>query len=397
MENHDWIMDPSSSSYPYKPSSRPNSPWRSIPLIPLALLLFAIALLTRNWFGWGELHDSNAQPRPITPRGELAADELATIQLFQQASKSVVYITTSTVRSGYFNFNATEIPLGTGSGFVWDEKGHIVTNFHVLEDAGRAKVMLPDQSVWQAVLVGAAPDKDLAVLKINAPPSRLHPIMLGTSGDLQVGQKAFAIGNPFGLDQTLTTGVVSGLGREIRSRSGRIIDGVIQTDAAVNPGNSGGPLLDSAGRLIGVNTAIYSPSGASAGIGFAIPVDTVNRIVPRLLRDGRIIRTGFGVAIAPDQALRELGIEGVLIRTVQPGSAAEAAGMRSTRLTEDGDVLLGDIIIAVDGKKVRNSEELFSILDDYDVGDTVEVTLIRNARTNEEREVTVNVTLQALN
>ncbi len=391
-------MDPLSyPPEPHKQSSRQPSLWRRLPLIPLALLLLAFALLARNWFGSSSLYDSNAEPRPITARGELAADEQATIHLFQQASKSVVYITTSTVQSGYFNFNATEIPVGTGSGFVWDDKGHIVTNFHVLEEAGRAKVMLPDQTVWQAALVGAAPDKDLAVLRINAPAARLHPIMLGVSQDLQVGQKAFAIGNPFGLDQTLTTGVVSGLGREIRARSGRMIDGVIQTDAAVNPGNSGGPLLDSAGRLIGVNTAIYSPSGASAGIGFAIPVDTVNRIVPQLLRDGKIVRAGLGVAIAPDQALRELGVEGVLIRTVQPGSAAEQAGMRSTQLTEDGDLVLGDVIVAVDGKKTANSEELFAALDNYKVGDTVEVTLLRNARTKQERQVTVEVTLQALN
>jgi S1-C subfamily serine protease len=330
-------------------------------------------------------------------RGDLAADEKATIELFQQSSRSVVYISTSTVQSGYFNFNATEMPLGTGSGFIWDEQGHIVTNFHVLEDASRAQVMLPDQSIHSATFVGAAEDKDLAVLKINAPAGKLLPIPIGTSKDLQVGQKAFAIGNPFGLDQTLTTGVVSGLGREIRARNGRTIDGVIQTDAAVNPGNSGGPLLDSAGRLIGVNTAIYSPSGASAGIGFAIPVDTVNRIVPQLIREGRIVRAGFGVAIAPDQIMEELGIEGVLVRTVQPGSAAEAAGMRSTRLRGEQDIAFGDIILAVDEKKVTDTERLFSVLDNYKVGDIVTVTVLRNARTNEEQKVNLKVTLQAWN
>jgi S1-C subfamily serine protease len=330
-------------------------------------------------------------------RGDLAADEQATIELFQAASRSVVYITTSTVQTGYFNFNATEMPLGTGSGFIWDDQGHIVTNFHVLEDASRAQVMLPDQSIYSARFVGAAEDKDLAVLKIDAPSGKLLPIPIGASKDLQVGQKAFAIGNPFGLDQTLTTGVVSGLGREIRARNGHTIDGVIQTDAAVNPGNSGGPLLDSAGRLIGVNTAIYSPSGASAGIGFAIPVDTVNRIVPQLIRDGKIVRVGMGVVLVPDPLLDELGIEGALVRTVQPGSAAEQAGIQPTRLRGERDIALGDIIVAVDGKKVTDNERLLSIIDDYQIGDAVTVTVLRNATTNQEQKLDLQVTLQALN
>jgi S1-C subfamily serine protease len=387
-------------SYPPSPQPYPSpqraSAWRRAPLIPLALLVLAIALLARNWMGWGDPYDPDAQPRPVVSRGDLAQDEQSTIELFRQASRSVVFVTTSTVQQDYFNLNVTEMPLGAGSGVIWDEQGHIVTNFHVLQDARRIRVMLPDQSIYPATLIGEAPDKDLAVLKINAPAGRLQPIPIGSSEDLQVGQKAFAIGNPFGLDQTLTTGVVSGLGREIRARNGRTIDNVIQTDAAINPGNSGGPLLDSAGRLIGVNTAIYSPSGASAGIGFAIPVDTVNRIVPQLLRDGRVERAGFGVAIFPDQALDEFGLKGVLIRAVQPGSAAERAGMRSTEVTDDRDVLLGDIIIAVDGKEVTSIERLYAILDKHKVGDTVTVTVLRNARRKNETKVDLNVTLQAL-
>jgi S1-C subfamily serine protease len=387
-----------SYSQPVQPYQRPRRSgawWRSS-LIPLALLVLAFALLARSWMNWSNPYDPNAQPRPVAARGDLALDEKSTIELFQQASQSVVFVTTSTLQQDYFSLNATEMPLGAGSGVVWDEQGHIVTNFHVLEDARRIRVMLPDQSIHPATLIGEAPDKDLAVLKISAPTGSLRPIPVGASEGLQVGQKAFAIGNPFGLDQTLTTGVISGLGREIQARNGRTIDNVIQTDAAINPGNSGGPLLDSAGRLIGVNTAIYSPSGASAGIGFAIPVDTVNRIVPQLLRNGRVERAGFGVFIFPDQVTEQLGLEGVLVRAVQPGSGAEQAGMQSTEIIDDRNVVLGDIIVAVDGKKVSTTEELLSILDKYKAGDTVKVTVLRGARSGDEKKADLQVTLQAL-
>ncbi len=244
------------------------------------------------------------------------------------ASPSVVYLTSLALKRDIFSLNLFEIPHGAGSGFVWDQDGHIITNFHVIQEASGARVTLADHSVWDAQLVGTAPDQDLAVLYINAPKHQLKPIAIGTSGDLQVGQKVFAIGNPFGLDQTLTTGIISALGREINAVTGRTISGVIQTDAAINPGNSGGPLLDSAGRLIGVNTAIYSPSGVSTGIGFAVPVDTVNRVVPQLIRHGRIIRPGLGVRIADDATARRFGLQGVLIIQVEKGSAAETAGLR---------------------------------------------------------------------
>ncbi|HTS03462.1 MAG TPA: trypsin-like peptidase domain-containing protein, partial [Thermoanaerobaculia bacterium] len=218
----------------------------------------------------GRLKGAAAAPRPVTARGDLASDEKATIELFQRCSPSVVYITTLARRPVNF-FEMTEVAQGTGSGFVWDRQGHIVTNFHVIENSDSLVVTLADQSNWKATLVGAEPDKDLAVLRIGAPEAKLPPILVGTSHDLKVGQKVFAIGNPFGLDETLTTGIVSALGRTIESVTGRKIQDVVQTDAAINPGNSGGPLLDSAGRLIGVNTQIASPSGASAGIGFAVP------------------------------------------------------------------------------------------------------------------------------
>jgi S1-C subfamily serine protease len=325
----------------------------------------------------------------------LAEDERATIELFKNRSPSVVFITTAeTFRDG-LSFNVLEIPRGTGTGVVWDTDGHILTNFHVIEGASRAQVTLGDK-VWNARLTGTAPDKDLAVLKIDAPGEVLRPVVVGSSHDLQVGQKVFAIGNPFGLDQTLTTGVISGLGREINARTGRVIQDVIQTDAAINPGNSGGPLLDSGGRLIGINTAIFSPSGAYAGVGFAIPVNTVNRIVPQIIRHGRVVRPGFGILIAPDHLLEQVGLQGVLVREVQSGSAAEVAGMLGIRRNEDGVPQFGDIITAIDGKEIGNAEDLFRALDRYKVADTVEVELLRNARTPEARTETLSVKLQSL-
>lgn len=256
-------------------------------LWPLLLLLVVAGVLLGRFgpdgtFGFLGL-GPQAEPRAITQRGDLAEDEKSTIVLFKQASPSVVHITTLTLRQDRVTLDVFQIPRGTGSGFVWDEAGHIVTNYHVLQEANAAQVKLADRSTWRARLVDAYPDMDLAVLRIDAPKKRLRPIPIGTSHDLQVGQKVFAIGNPFGLDQTLTTGVVSAVGREIESVTRRPIKNMIQTDAAINPGNSGGPLLDSSGRLIGVNTSIYSTSGGFMGIGFAIPVDEVNRVVPQLI------------------------------------------------------------------------------------------------------------------
>ncbi|GIX46902.1 MAG: 2-alkenal reductase [Candidatus Tectimicrobiota bacterium] len=354
----------------------------------LALAAFVLGLWAGGHLLPG-LAANRAAPRPIAPRGELWREELATIELFRRASPSVVYITTVALRRDIFTLNLFEIPQGTGSGFIWDREGHIITNFHVIQGASAAKVTLADHSEWDARLVGIAPDKDLAVLRIDAPPERLQPIPLGTSADLQVGQKAFAIGNPFGLDQTLTTGVISALGREITSVTGRTISGVIQTDAAINPGNSGGPLLDSAGRLIGVNTAIYSPSGANAGIGFAVPVDTVNRVVPQLIRYGRVIRPGLGVRVADDATAQRLGIEGVLIIQVEKGSPAERAGLRGTRRDLLGRLVLGDIIVAIDNDPIKTTNDLFDALEKHQVGDTVTVTIVR-----QDKRLRLPVTLQ---
>ena len=294
-------------------------------------------------------------------------------------------ITAIGVERDLFTLNLYQIPQGTGSGFVWDTRGNVITNFHVIQNADAAQATLADQSNWKARVVGTAPDKDLAVLRIEAPANRLHPIPIGTSKDLQVGQSVFAIGNPFGLDQTLTTGVISALNREIESVTRRPIQGVIQSDAAINPGNSGGPLLDSAGRLIGVNTAIYSPSGTSAGIGFAIPVDTVNRIVPELIRSGKIIRPGLGVQIADEQIAERLGVSGLLVVDVARGGAAARAGIRPTRRDAEGRLRLGDVIEAVDGKKIESTNDLFLLLEKYKVGDSVTLSLLRDGRTVQTR------------
>ncbi|MCI3953141.1 MAG: 2-alkenal reductase, partial [Burkholderiales bacterium] len=284
---------------------------------------------------------------------------------------------------GFSPLDVMQVPKGTGSGFIWADRGHVVTNFHVIQGSG-ARVTLSDQSTWRAALVGAFPDRDIAVLRIDAPKEKLTPIALGTSKDLQVGQKVYAIGNPFGLDQTLTTGIISALNREIESLTQRTIQGVIQTDAAINPGNSGGPLLDSAARLIGVNTAIFSPSGAFAGIGFAIPVDEVNRIVPRLIRDGKFIRPALGIQAAPPQFSTSLGIKkGVAVLGVLPRSPAQAAGIRPFQRGPGGEVIAGDVIIAIEGTPVGNIDELLNALERHQPGETVKVTVLREGKTIE--------------
>jgi len=339
---------------------------------------FVLALIILGLWWWtdrGERphYDRRAEPRVVAARGDLAEDEKNTIAVFEEVAPSVVYITSIEVRRSIFSLNVYEIPQGTGSGFIWDNEGRIVTNYHVVGDASRVEVTLGDNAVYKGVMVGAAPDKDIAVLQIAAPADELKPIPLGDSETLQVGQKVFAIGNPFGLDHTITSGIVSALDREITAVTGRTIQGVIQTDAAINPGNSGGPLLDSAGRLIGVNTAIYSPSGASAGIGFAVPVDVVNRVVPEIIRHGKVIRPGIGVTLASERIARRLEIKGLLVISVQPGSSAAKAGIRETRQVR-GKIILGDIILAINGVPVESYDDLRNELDRYHIGD--EVTLI---------------------
>jgi S1-C subfamily serine protease len=363
---------------------RHTPPWVgcSWPLLLVSALL--VFLVWRIWFaGSSSGLERDATLRVVSPRGDLAADEKSTIELFKNASPAVMHITTLNVRQDRLTLDMHQIPRGTGSGFIWDDAGHVVTNYHVIQNADVAQVTLADQSSWKARLVGTYPDKDLAVLIIDAPKAKLVPIPVGTSDDLMVGQKVYAIGNPFGLDRSLTTGIISALGREIESVTRRPIKNMIQTDAAINPGNSGGPLLDSAGRLIGVNTSIFSPSGAYAGIGFAIPVDEVNRVVPQLIRNGKVTRPTLGVQTAPDQLMRQLGLKGVLVMGVQPGSAAAKAGLRPTRKDEDGQIELGDLIVAIDGAAVESNSQLLDALENKEADAHVVITVMRDGKKQE--------------
>lgn len=353
-------------------------------LLWLFLLAFpAQALVAQEWGRpLGPAYQGpEVRPRPITPRAfQFEPAETATIEVFEQSSRSVVFISNTAIRRDFWTLNIFEVPQGSGSGFIWNRQGHIVTNFHVIYGADSINVVLADRSGYPARVVGVDPDHDLAVLQIRAPEEKLNPIVVGSSRDLQVGQKVLAIGNPFGLDHTLTTGVVSALGRTIKSMTDRTIDGVIQTDAAINPGNSGGPLLDSAGRMIGVNTQILSPSGAFAGIGFAVPVDTVNRIVPQLIQYGKLIRPGLGVSLVPDVVARRLGVKGLIVGRVAPGSPAEQAGLRETREAPGGGIRLGDVITGVDGKHVEEADDLLRILDRHSIGDQVSVEFLRDGQ-----------------
>ena len=343
-------------------------------LAAAALAFFAVPALVHS--------RTDAAPRAVAPRGPLAADEVAHIEVFRKASPSVVHITSLAAQRDMFSMNVQQVPRGTGTGFVWDNAGHIVTNFHVIQAANGAKVTLADQSTYDATLVGAFPDRDLAVLRIDAPKDKLPPIALGTSRELLVGQRVYAIGNPFGLDQTLTTGIISALNREIESFNNRTIRGVIQTDAAINPGNSGGPLLDSAGRLIGVNTQIASPSGASAGIGFAIPADEVNRIVPRLIRDGRFVRPALGVSAGPADLQRALKLpKGVPLVQVGAGSPAAKAGLQAFRRGSRGEVVAGDVITAINDEPVADWDAMLSALERRQPGESVTLTVWRSGQT----------------
>jgi len=362
-------------------------------LLRLSLLGVVVFLAVALWRGLPRQGGApDTAPRAVLARGELASDEQSTIELFERSKDSVVFISTRQQVQDFWTRNVFSVPRGTGSGFIWDDAGHVITNFHVIQGASEATVRLSDGRDYTAGLVGASPAHDIAVLRIGVGFKRPPPVPLGTSEDLKVGQKVFAIGNPFGLDWTLTTGIVSALDRSLPSDYGATIDHLIQTDAAINPGNSGGPLLDSAGRLIGINTAIFSPSGASAGIGFAVPVDTVNRVVPQLIGQGRYIRPALGIEI-DDRLNQRLGAllrtDGVFVLRVAPGSAAETAGLRAARIAADGSFVAGDVIVAVEGRKVATVGELLGRLDDFKVGETVKLGLLRDGEPAE-----VSVTLQ---
>jgi S1-C subfamily serine protease len=335
-------------------------------------------------------HHSSAQPREISERGQLTAGERNTINLFEAASPSVVHIETTELRRRRFSRVADEYPQGTGSGFIWDARGYVVTNYHVVKGSKRILVSGPGFHRLEATMVGADPVTDLAVVLIKPPKGPLPELPVGTSSNLRTGQSVYAIGNPFGLDQTLTTGVISGLKREIRSQSGSPIHDVIQTDAAINPGNSGGPLLDSSGRLIGVNTAIHSPSGASAGVGFAVPVDTVNRIVPQIIEFGAPAQPTIGVYLAPDYWTQSQGIPGVVLSQVLENGPAARAGIKGLSENKEGRLFLGDVVLAINQHAVRSEDSFRRVLSSYAPGEKITLTLLRDSA-----EVKVEVKLEA--
>jgi len=323
------------------------------------------------------------EPRSIAPRGPLLAPEQAMVALFENAAPSVAYITTEVVsRAGFFG---AEVARGAGSGFVWDSAGHIVTNNHVVEGAARVYVQLDAGDAIEAKVVGASAEYDLAVVRLLHKPRDLRPIDLGTSGDLKIGQLVYAIGNPFGLQRTLTHGIVSALDRQLPTSYEREIAGVIQTDAAINPGNSGGPLLDSAGRLVGVNTAIRSESGSSAGIGFAIPVDLVNRVVPSLIARGRAPLPGIGITPVRPDLVERAGIAGVVIAEVRRGTPAAEVGLKPMN-PKTGD--LGDVIVGINGKRIDGLSSFVAELGRVGVDAVAELAVVRG---DKERKVRVRV------
>ena len=330
---------------------------------------------------------SGAAFSETTPAGltdpAVATDEQNNIEIYRALSPGVVNVHSTSATRDFFGF--VEEQEGSGSGSVIDQEGNILTNYHVIEGATKLAVSFGGQKNYPAQLVGGDPDTDLAVIKlIERPKGPLTIISLGDSDKLEVGQKVLAIGNPFGLDRTLTTGVISGLQRPIRARNGRPIEGAIQTDASINPGNSGGPLLDSHGRMIGINSQILSPSGASAGVGFAVPVNIAKRIVPQLVRSGEVRRPKLGIGTRDVQPLKsqlDLPIDdGVIILQVAPGEAAANAGLRGVAQTENGDFEIGDIILGMDGEKIANTDDLYRMLDKHQVGDTVQLQIFRNGR-----------------
>jgi 2-alkenal reductase len=354
-------------------------------LIVLAIILTTAFLAATSSLIWAQ-RDRPLEPRSITPRGALMDGERAMVSLFENAAPSVAYITTENEVRGWFG--EVGVAQGEGSGFVWDNRGHVVTNYHVIAGAKSVSVILVnDKEPIEATLVGEAPEYDLAVVKLKTIPNGIRPIPLGTSRDLKIGQSVIAIGNPFGLNRTLTTGVVSALDRYLPTQGAVEISGVIQTDAAINPGNSGGPLLDSAGRLIGVNTAIRSASGSSAGVGFSIPVDIVNRIVPQLIARGVAARPGIGIEPLDPNLVARRGLKGVVIAVVRPGTPAAQAGLKP--LTQRGNRFeLGDIITAVNGRNIDTFSNYFAELDRVGIGNTAELTVTNDGKT---RKVNVKV------
>jgi 2-alkenal reductase len=370
-------------------------PDRTVRILAAAVLVL-LALYVAQPYLQPLLYSADA-PRVIAARGDLAQSEQTTVALFERASPSVVHVFAQSAATGRDLLDpddegGEQSGTQTGTGFVWDGAGHVVTNTHVVQNAARSggsvSVRLSDGEVVSATLVGLAPSYDLAVLRLGRVTKMPPPLAIGSSEDLKVGQSTFAIGNPFGLDHTLTTGVISAVRRRMPTSAGRELSGVIQTDAAINPGNSGGPLLDSAGRLIGVNTAIVSPSGASAGIGFAIPVDVVNRVVPELIRVGRVRNPGIGIIAAQEAASARLGIDGVVVLRVLPGSPAAQAGLRGVD-PQTGDI--GDVIVGANDRPVHRLADLTAAIAEAGLGAPVTLKVERDGRIREIRITTAEV------
>ena len=345
----------------------------------VAAVLVALTLSNIRYSPW-----TNSTARSVDQRGPLSDAERANIELFERVSPSVLQVVARSAAA-----NPLDEDEGTGAasgtGFIWDNDGHVVTNNHVVQNGSEVAVRFASGEVAQAEIIGVAPNYDLAVLRIKKSRQLPPPVALGSSTELKVGQSAFAIGNPFGLDQSLTSGIISALKRRLPTSSGREIANVIQTDTAINPGNSGGPLLDSAGRLIGVNTAILSPSGTSAGIGFAIPVDIVNRVVPELIKNGRVPTPGIGIVAASEAVSTRLGIEGVIIVRTAPGSPAERAGIRGVDL---GSGALGDVIVQADGKPVHRLSDLTDQIEQVGAGKSIRISLKRGSQT---RDINIDI------
>ncbi|MBS7379929.1 MAG: trypsin-like peptidase domain-containing protein [Bradymonadales bacterium] len=307
-------------------------------------------------------------------------DEQNTVDIFDNAGPGTVFVTQNQIVRDRYTMRATEVPSGSGSGFIWDTDGHIITNYHVIDGSSHLTVTLYNQKTYPAKLVGGEPKKDIAVLKIDAPADELTPIPRpDDTYELAVGQKAIAIGNPFGLDHTITTGIISAMGRDQLGYGGVTIRDMIQTDASINPGNSGGPLLDSSGQLIGMNTMIFSKSGASAGIGFAVPFSTIKRVVPQIIRTGKAQQIGLGISILPDAIARRNGIQGVIVRQVANNSPAARAGLRGVEQNYRG-TYIGDVIVGIDDKKVTNYDTLYNALDTHQPGDTIQVKIRREGK-----------------
>jgi S1-C subfamily serine protease len=327
------------------------------------------------------LTDPPPQAEPPSTRF-FTEDERNTIDIVKKTKKSVVFITNMQYVRDFFFQSDQPVARGSGSGFVWDDKGHIVTNFHVIEDGDKFMVSLPDQKQVEAKLIGREPVKDIAVLQLEERVPDLQPVQIGASRDLLVGQKVIAIGNPFGFDHTVTTGIVSALGRNMPGAGGVTIRDMIQTDASINPGNSGGPLLDSSGELIGMNTMIISPSGTSSGVGFAVPVDTIKKIVPEIIQFGKVTHPGIGgLSFLGDEYAQRAGVEGAVILDVPRTSQAYELGLRGLGRDTFGRLYIRDIITAVDGTKVKSYDDLFTALDSYKIGDTATFTVERDGKT----------------